>query len=279
MERHTDGLFTAALAISAYPPDAPSDRTSLGSAAFWVHLRQDIHLALLLEVPINTDYPPCLHRETRLHNLDDIISGNVSVRPDILDSAWANRIASILVDVINHCFQGGQQDPQAWISLRGQLDRWNISKPDRFQAYYERAPNRLEGRYFPDIWISSDCYVIAWLYYHTAIVLLKRFVPSSGKFPTVSHPPSVSNFESREEILIHARAICGIVRTNPNAQALIILCHMVTVSAIFFTDEAEQNEIINLLRMAHDITGHPLQAVEQKLRRGWTSGGTSSRAE
>lgn len=267
MERNTENLFTSSLAISASP-----DRLDLSYAAFWVHLRQDIHIALLLQVPISTDYPPSLQREKILQELNSITVEETSVRQEVVDCAWANRIAVLLMDIVNFCFRTQPRDLERWIELRGRVDHWRMAKPSRFQPYYERAPSPAEGRYFPDIWLATDCYVLAWLYYHMATVLLKIYPPSPGGSGTRANAgPTVDNFESREEVLVHARAICGLVRTNPNAQTLIVLCHMVTISAIFFTEEAEKNETIDLLRMAHAITGHPLRDVEQKLRRSWAA--------
>lgn len=112
--------------------------------------------------------------------------------------------------------------------------------------------------------------MLAWLYYHTATILLKTYPPSDEIHGVSrSSAPTLQGLESRGEVLLHARAIRGIAVTNPNAQALIVVCHIATVSAIFFTDKAEQNEIITLLRMAHKVTGHPLSDVERKLYRSW----------
>ncbi|KAL1870827.1 hypothetical protein VTK73DRAFT_2384 [Phialemonium thermophilum] len=272
-EKNTETLFTAALAIAANPSETFSDEMDLGRAAFWVHLRQDIHVALLLEVPINTDYPPCLHRERIIENLDWITTQKVPARQETIDCAWANRMSVLLVDIINYCFQKGPRNVEEWISLRSRLDHWSVAKPKKFQPYYERAAAPSEGRVFPEIWISSDCHVLAWLFYHTGTLLLKAYPPDSDTAPfrgqKKSGPPGLSFLESREEILIHARAICGIAITNPNAQALIVVCHIVTVSAVFFTSEAERNETLNLVQLAHKVTGHPKHDVEKKLRKRW----------
>ena len=188
-------------------------------------------------------------------------------------------MAVLLFDVINYCFQRGPRAVEDWLSLRRRLDHWKIAKPRHFQPYYERSPDPSDGRYFPDIWISSDCQVLAWLYYHTGTILLKTYPPNTvaATPENMSHVvPMLDCLESREEVLIHASAICGIASTNPNAQALIVLCHIVTISAIFFTSESEQKETINLIRMAHTVTGHPLHDVEQKLVKSWASQGESA---
>jgi hypothetical protein len=78
------------------------------------------------------------------------------------------------------------------------------------------------------------------------------------------------SLQDREEVLIHARAICGIAITNRNARALIVICHMVTISAIFFSTEAEQNVAIDLIRLAHRVTGQPLGHIEEKLHDCWS---------
>ena len=281
-ERNTENLFTAALAISASPSETPSDKMSLGRAAFWVHLRQDIHIALLLHVPIDTNYPPCLHRDRVLENLDHLTGSaenGANVRPELINCAWANRMALLLVDVITYSFQDRKPgDFQLWMNLRQRLDRWNLAKPSGFRPYYEQPPDPSAGRWFPEIWVSSDCYVLALLYYHTATILLKTYPPcsstESGTTLENMKGPVVNGFENREEVLIHARALCGIAMTNPNAQALIVVCHMVLISAIFFKEEGERKETIHMIQMAHSATGHPIHAVEQSLRKGWEMGVT-----
>lgn len=274
MEKNTEGLFTSALAISANPSEATSEQMDLGRAAFWVHLRQDVHVALLLQVPINTDYPPCLNRQRIMESLDRITDGETTVRQDTLDCAWANRMVLLLLDVINYSFQPGARSLQDWVGLRGRLDHWSMAKPRNFQSYYERSPDPSDGRVFPDIWILLDCCVLAQMYYHTATILLKTYPPVAAAAAEAgtdvrTGAPSLRDMECREQVLLHARSICGIAVTNPNAQALIVFCHMATISAIFFTEEAEQNETIALLQMAHSVTGHPLHDVQRKLYRAW----------
>ncbi|KAE8136462.1 hypothetical protein BDV38DRAFT_283949 [Aspergillus pseudotamarii] len=272
MEKDSASLFTASLAISVNPRDTVTDKMNLGRAAFWVHLRQDIHVALLLQVPINVDYPPCLQRDKILQDVENMTSGTTLLPDDVIDCAWTNKVALTLVDIINYCFQRQPRHVESWINLRGRLDHWIIGKPRRFHPYYERAADLANGRVFPDIWISCDCYVLAWLYYHTASVLLKTFLPCSDALATraqQSKSPILNSIVNREEVLIHARAICGIATTNPNAQALIVVCHMVTVSAVFFTTADERNETIRLIRLAHTLTGHPLRDIEEKLQDAW----------
>lgn len=278
-EKDSRTLFTASLAISVNPRDTLSDKINLGRAAFWVHLRQDIHVALLLQVPINVDYPPCLQRDKILEDMENIISQKTLLQDNVIDCAWANRIAIILVDIINYSFQHRRRELQPWIDLRGRLDHWIIAKPRRFHPYYERAPDPAQDRIFPDIWFSCDCYVLAWLYYHTATILLKIFLPNPEDLifdNQPNKPPIFNSVANREEVLIHARAICGVAITNPNAQALIVVCHMVTISAVFFTTAEERSETIKLIRLAHTVTGHPLRDIEEKLRSCWNQQGNTS---
>ncbi|RFU31981.1 hypothetical protein B7463_g4375, partial [Scytalidium lignicola] len=87
--KETGTLFTASLAISAGPSRSPSE-VAVGRAAFWIHLRQDIHIALLLQCYIRTDYCPCLSREEMLADLDKTLSS-----PSAIDCACANRMANV----------------------------------------------------------------------------------------------------------------------------------------------------------------------------------------
>ncbi|KAF7193810.1 hypothetical protein HII31_04879 [Pseudocercospora fuligena] len=266
MEKDSDSIFTSALAI-AVEPSLKINNLDLGRASFWVHLRQDLHLALLLQVPVKTDYPPCLQREKMLEHIELLMNGQLQADQASINCAWAQRVVILLLDVINYCFQKGSRNLHTWLHLGNQLDHWRFAKPVLFNPYYERKADLSQGRIFPEVWIASNCYVLAWMYYYTAAILLKMFPPwnEADSAPGSSH----GDIECQEEVRVLARMICGIAKTNPNAQALIVLCHMVTVSAIFFTHGQERAETLNLIRMARTVTGHPLREVERKLCNGW----------
>lgn len=273
LEKNTDNLFTAAMAISIDPLEDISPDANLGRAAFWVHIRQDIHIALLLQVPVSVDYPPCIQKDKIYSRLYLITSGQIAVTREALDCAWANHMASLLIEVINYCFGSNPRGLETWLSLCHRRDHWLMAKPSSFKPYYERGRALAHGRPFPEIWISSDCQVIAWLYYHTATVLLRTYPP--GNRHTNGIVPLIDGLANREEVLLHARAICGIVTTNPNAQALIVMCHMAVVAARFFTEKVEQDETLNLLRTAHAVTGHPYVDIETRLCEYWGRSATT----
>jgi hypothetical protein len=268
-----DAMFTAALAISVNPSAELPDDRSLGAAAFWVHLRQDIHVALHLQTPIDVEYSPCFPRQKIVDHLERCIKGDVPIEKGEVHAAWAKWIALLLVDVINYCFQDGVRELQNWLHLRQRLDHWKHSKPSNLKPFFERKADLAKGRPFPEIWISIEAGVLMWLYYYATSILLKTHLPGGvnvGIYQSEAYTlPTFDDLESREEVLLLARAICGVAKTNPNAQALIVVCHMVTISAIFFTDIQEQRETIRLIRMTRTVTGHPLADVERRLEAAW----------
>ncbi|KIW29810.1 uncharacterized protein PV07_05597 [Cladophialophora immunda] len=264
-----DSLFTAALALNTSSDVVPSEEESLMRAAFWVHLRQDIHVALLLKCPIRSDFEPCLRKDEILSSLEKEVQGQ-GVSQTAIDCAWGNRMVSLLCDVINYCFQEGERTLETWTLLWVDVERWCFEKPPSFKPYCERERDPSRNRVFPEIWLTCDWHVVASLYYHTAKLLLKTHRPYSSWRMKASDMTPGYDFDSMDEILLHARAICGIIITNPIAQALIIACHMINVAGAFFTDEQEQHETVRLLEMAQATTGHPSTKAKQKLKEVWT---------
>lgn len=132
------------------------------------------------------------------------------------------------------------------------------------------------------------------MYYHAAKLLLKTRRPVNRRRYEAPNMEFECDLDPRDEILLHARAICGITTTNPVAQALIIACHLVRannaeplfvspltahdqiiVAGAFFNDKQEQDETFKLLEMAQTMTGHPCTIAKQKLREVWAKSAAS----
>ncbi|KIW28137.1 uncharacterized protein PV07_07819 [Cladophialophora immunda] len=189
-ERVPDTIFTEGLALSTTPWNAYATQASLKQAAFWVHLRQDIHVALLLECPVNVDYT--LYTQTvavaqtitergtvdwnadRGHEQD----GSAATSAIVVECAWANRIVGIALNVVNYCYSDSEKTVDQWATLLVSLERWNIEKPPSFSPFFECKPATSTGEGFPHIYLMSDWHVIGLMYYHLAIAMLKIHHPA-----------------------------------------------------------------------------------------------------
>ena len=137
-------------------------------AAFWVHMRQDIHVALMLECPISVDFPlyvqtlavvmEITQQDTAAHREQEAY---MSLKTQHgykarAECAWSNKVIGLVCDVVNYCF--GEADPtvEDWSTLLLKLERWNLEKPRTFVPFFERGHDNAQKRPFPDIYLSSD---------------------------------------------------------------------------------------------------------------------------
>ncbi|KAL1851687.1 hypothetical protein VTK73DRAFT_9378 [Phialemonium thermophilum] len=305
-ERLQDSLFSSSLALSTSPWLAYRDEEGiLKRAAFWVHVREDIHVALFLRCPIKIDYvlfQQNFEAVAQLTHADCLARGQLSagsrrraggggdstaddesaaVPPpppppplpatshscqsqQVVECAWSNQIIGLTCDVINFCFGEPEHDHavETWAALLAKVERWNLEKPPTFMPFHEQDSRPEENQVFPRIWLSCDWHVMGFLYYHLSLILLKSHRPGQ----TLSQ---MTTFNGKGEIINHTRILCGIVLTNPIAQALIVACHMINVAGVFLESPAEQNEVLQLLHMTRTATGWPVEEVEKRLREAW----------
>jgi hypothetical protein len=137
-------------------------------AAFWIHMRQDIHVALILECPISVDFPLYIQtlavvteiteldntaqREQESHSSFKIQHGHKAST----ECAWSNKVIGLMCDVVNYCFKEAEWTVDDWSTLLLKLERWNLEKPSSFVPFFERGYNIAENRSFPEIYLSSD---------------------------------------------------------------------------------------------------------------------------
>lgn len=181
-ERQPESLFSEGLALSMEPWNAYSNKACLKRAAFWVHLRQDIHVALMLGCPVRVEHT--LYEQTVAFAIrateDDFQTRMAShSQPEGLqqpqhqhfprtadgceercgnraDCAWANRMVGLACRVINYCFGSSTQTIKEWTSLLVELESWNLRKPDTFRPFFEQAPDPANGRPFPIVHLQND---------------------------------------------------------------------------------------------------------------------------
>ncbi len=132
-----------------------------------MHLRQDIHVALLLQCPIDVDhtlYAQTVAVATSITEQDllqrSLRQGNSSEIADLysgrIECAWANKIVGFALNAVNYCYSKTAKTIDQWGSILVTLERWNIEKPDTFSPFLEVPPDATEGIVFPGIYLATD---------------------------------------------------------------------------------------------------------------------------
>jgi hypothetical protein len=164
-------------------------------AAFWVALRQDIHMAFINGRPVH----PNLFRghdewmTTLLRNTNDDCCKH------------ANRIILHCAACLAFCYGDDEQSVQAWDELRRCQDEWWDSRPWFYGPVWATDAN--SDVLFPQQMYVSDAAVIGVLHYHLARMLLAAHNP---KTPRLGPGRVTAMRESNEEIKSIVRVICGI---------------------------------------------------------------------
>ena len=168
----------------------------LRQAAFWVGLRQEIHVAFVNQRSIIPALEHC--------NIDRSFEAAA-------DHVWACRMVVLCADVLRYCFGDGDHSTATYISLAESMAQWYNCKPSSFMpVYYKEAE---ENNVFPDIWIVGDEILIGWQHYHIARILLSAHNP---KMPRLGPSRAAALRTMDEEIKDSVRVLCGISLSNPS---------------------------------------------------------------
>lgn len=166
-------------------------------------MRQDIHVALLLECAVLVDHT--LYAQT-IASAVQITNEDVAARHAIhypqegqddspvsqrsqqkrdygVECAWTNRLVGLTCRVINFCFASATQSTPDWTTLLSELESWNIGKPESFRPFFELPPASDKGRPFPKICLQNDWHgmwflIVAANWISTDVVVL-AFSPRS----------------------------------------------------------------------------------------------------
>ena len=73
----------------------------------------------------------------------------------------------------------------------------------------------------------------------------------------------------KNEVLGHARSICGICFSNPTSETRRTTCYALIVCGPFFSDVNEQEQVIRLMRQTETDDGWPTESVVRELIEEW----------
>jgi len=148
------------LGIQVFINARPSSMLSgLGSASFWVGLRQEIYVATIKHQAVQINLEHCLVDR--------------SVLPTN-DFSWANRAVIHCADVLNCCFGNEERGvgKQEWDELKEDSERWAHEIPSSFTPIYRRMPEKDRGEAFPEVWHSHACHSKWFTVYPNSVLMI-----------------------------------------------------------------------------------------------------------
>lgn len=235
----------------------------LHEASFWSFLRQDIDMALTNQKPPKVDLSVC----------------RITWDADASDCTWAKWMIWIVAETAALCFGDGKsitagkatsEDAalrERWGEIKAKCTRWWWSKPSGFLPLHYQGRNVNEGRWFPEIWLSSPWHITGIQYYHAAMVLLAVYDPfrlQPGREYMRRHR------ELQNEVLHHAREMVGVCfGKKDDVPARLTLTHAIIACGSWFEEEIEQDLLLKLLRDHTEINGWPTYNVVASLLRDW----------
>ncbi|KAI5860836.1 hypothetical protein GGS23DRAFT_212361 [Durotheca rogersii] len=223
---------------------------SLSAASFWVGLRQEIYIAVITQQPVKV-------------SLDHFVVDRSFEPAD--DYTWSNRAIIILADVLNFCFGDSPSAVGHWNALNEAAKKWSIVRPTSFNPFFyrERTPTLA----FPEVWHGSSCHVIGIQHHILAELFLTQFDPTIPKVGT-RRRAAVKQMTHRIETLV--RELCGIGVCNQwTPPSMFTACMGIAMFGDHFSEPADQEALLDLLRRTEADHARPTAAIQQQLKKAW----------
>ncbi|KAK1829133.1 hypothetical protein QBC39DRAFT_139994 [Podospora conica] len=223
---------------------------SLGAASFWVGLRQEIYVAVVM------------NREVRLRLVRSLVDPLRSFEAAD-DHTWANRAVLHCAEVLN--FYHGSRSPARWRELQQWNRLWEDSIPESYAPIFQEDENK---HAFPAIWYLQSCHVIG-VQHH---LLAQLFILNSDNTELYG-----SSIFLRERIQTVVRKICGIGLGNQSTPpSVFTACMAISAFGCYFQDRRDQEEMMRLLIKTEEDHARPTESVQIEMRRvwGWVSDGS-----
>ncbi|KAI0376916.1 hypothetical protein F5Y04DRAFT_195997 [Hypomontagnella monticulosa] len=222
---------------------------TLHTAAFWVGLRQEIYIAIILQQPVDL-------------SLDHAVVDRTLEPAD--DFTWSNRAVVLLADVLNFCFRGNGRHLDRWEALDGACQGWSVTRPQSFNPFY--FGERTAHKPFPEIFHTSSCHIIGIQHHILAQLLLIQFDPSIPLGPT--RPEVIQRMTHRIENLV--RELCGIGVTNQwTPPSMFTACMGIAMFGDRFTARSDQEALVDILVKTEADHSRPTAVIKQQLTKAW----------
>lgn len=189
---------------------------------------------------------------------------------------WAGYCVEWCAQVLKFCFADDDEIDSCldeasrirrWTSLWSFEQMWNQKTPDCFKPIYSEGRNIDEGRYFPQMWHTHGCQILA----------LQHL--EFGKIALVAHNPNLQRIgfgaraeqRAQEKVFLEStRTICGLAVSNPTSQpAMVSAAVSIAMSGEYFKDPGEQHAIVKLLETLQQEHAWHTAQLTQTLRTSW----------
>ncbi|KAF7552455.1 hypothetical protein G7Z17_g4317 [Cylindrodendrum hubeiense] len=202
--------------------DKLSDFTGLRRAAFWVALRQEIHMAFIQTRPVHPNF--------------DLESISRLVVPDDNGCSFANLTILHCAACLRYCYGTEEHSVNTWEKLRKSQDRWWVERPWFYHPMYINEQN---SGIFPEVTYLNDAVVTGVLHYYLIQVLLAAHNP---KTPRLGPGQAIAFRATNEEIKKNVRM------SNPRTvTSYAYVCLAITMAGDRFTDPQDQDALYNIL--------------------------------
>ncbi|KAI8675625.1 Zn(2)-C6 fungal-type domain-containing protein [Fusarium keratoplasticum] len=261
----THGLLTIILQPPRGSDVYATSLSSLRYSACLIALRQEIWGVLIYRRPFRLP----IFAVTDYANFDDTMAAD--------DYDWTNRIIIWCAHVLKYCFPGDtdvetiedtRSRTQQWEALKTFQRNWDEHTPPHFAPLYYQERNPAEGRYFPTIWLASQCQVMAQQHVELARIVLavhdsKLQLGIGGR---AAH-------KALEKLLRDStRKICGLAMSNQQYQeAMVTSAVGISMCGEYFRNPREQAAIVELMSILERKHAWPTNTVLGSLQEAWES--------
>ncbi|KAK3325046.1 hypothetical protein B0H66DRAFT_472452 [Apodospora peruviana] len=216
---------------------------SLGAAAFWVGLRQEIYSAVTTTKKVDMTLVPSLVDQS-LSPADDY--------------TWANRAVVHCTHVLNFCY-GTTKEKAKWDELSRWNQNWLRSLPPSYTPVFRQSGNDP----FPAIWYNRSCHVIGKQHH----LLAQLFLAENGP----QRPNSVQdrmNLREQQQLLV--REICGIGLGNTwTPPGMFTACMAIEAFGDVFSDHRDREAMLDILKRTEREHARPTETVQNSLKQVW----------
>ncbi|KAL2689969.1 hypothetical protein Neosp_004034 [[Neocosmospora] mangrovei] len=170
------------------------DFTGLRRAAFWVALRQEIHMAFMQARPVHPNF--ALQDITRLVQNDDSCC------------AFANLTILQCAACLRYCYGSEEQSVSAWERLQEGQERWWAERPWFFHPMYI---NEDGNGMFPQAVYFNDAVITGVFHFLLMHILLAAHNP---KIPKLGPGQAKAVKKINDDIKKTVKMVCGIAESN-----------------------------------------------------------------
>ncbi|KAJ9268289.1 transcriptional regulator family: Fungal Specific TF [Paecilomyces variotii] len=240
-------VFIEAQAASAFTGNG------LRQMAFWVGVRQEIHMAFLQQRSFRLPLTFC----------DSYRSWEPAP-----DHIWANRLIIFCADVLQFCFNDtSTKDHARYEELIDFPRKWLKYHPRSFAPTYYREPDRTKNEVLPQLWYAEDFHIAGIQHMILAMILLTVYKPNVPRLGLGQREAMIVMDSNIKSMVLE---ICGIAVSNRQCPpSLLTATIAITMCGDRFTDAHEQQALLDVLIETDQDNAWPTASMQANLKKAW----------